>query len=281
MKLTRGERFKDARTVLNQYGSQTMAQVSEATGVSASCIKDLEDDEISRNVGFKQIAKLAKHYKVSTDYLLGLSETNTQDKNLAAVCEYTGLSERSICELLRVKYEMQLIYTEYSNPIDDFISSFGYGLFGDVQKLRLAAHRLEAMRPELDELYKTNNPDVVSKDFGEAIMDFDFSRFTLLESLHKNMSKLFPLNNPLENHQAFVMAKACSFLFEHQSVSEDDFVMNHFVKQLEKAVRGEAETPGEIEEYYKNFVIHFNHKICNSLNHKKGEQDGKHKEDKR
>lgn len=94
--LTRGERFKDARTVHNQHGSQSMDDVYKATGVSASMIKDLEDDEKERSVGYDKIATLAKYYGVSADYLLGLSQYTTVDKDLEFVCKYTGLNERSV-----------------------------------------------------------------------------------------------------------------------------------------------------------------------------------------
>lgn len=72
--LTRGERFKDARTNYNQHGKQTMKAVEQATGVSASLIKDLESDTSNRSVGYDKVAALAKHYGISADWLLGLTE---------------------------------------------------------------------------------------------------------------------------------------------------------------------------------------------------------------
>lgn len=72
--LTRGERFKDARNTLNQHGKQTMKAVEQATGVSASLIKDLEDDNSKRSVGYDKVAALAKHYGVSANWLLELSD---------------------------------------------------------------------------------------------------------------------------------------------------------------------------------------------------------------
>lgn len=109
--LTRGERFKDARTVHNQYGSQSMDEVYAATGVSASMIKDLEDDQKGRSVGYDKIAALAKHYGVSSDYLLGLSPYPTTNKDLEFVCNYTGLNEKS------VKYLRSLLEI-YNGPIE-------------------------------------------------------------------------------------------------------------------------------------------------------------------
>lgn len=73
MSLTRGERFKDARTVYNQHGKQSMRIVEGCTDVSASVITYLESDGEGRNVGYPNIVALAKHYGVSTDFLLGLT----------------------------------------------------------------------------------------------------------------------------------------------------------------------------------------------------------------
>ena len=72
--LNRGERFKDARLVHNKIGSETMAEVAKATGVSASLIKELEDDSSTRDFGYKKIAELAKHYGVSANWLLELTD---------------------------------------------------------------------------------------------------------------------------------------------------------------------------------------------------------------
>ena len=97
--LSRGERFKDARLVHNKNGKQSMDDVYTATGVSASMIKDLEDDEKERSVGYDKIAILAKHYGVSTDYLLSL--TNDPERTPCATDEL-GLSAQSIKWLSRL-----------------------------------------------------------------------------------------------------------------------------------------------------------------------------------
>lgn len=41
---------------------------------------------------------LAQYYNVSADFLLGLTENKTTDKDLDAVCQYTGLSESAISQ---------------------------------------------------------------------------------------------------------------------------------------------------------------------------------------
>lgn len=45
------------------------------------------------------ISKIAGHYNVSTDYLLGLSDAKTTNPNKKNACEYTGLSDEAIDKL--------------------------------------------------------------------------------------------------------------------------------------------------------------------------------------
>lgn len=92
-RLTRGERFKDARIVHNQHKKQTMDEVSAATGVSKSLIQSLEDDSVNRSVGYDKVAKLAAHYNVTTDYLLGLSDDPAP---MRSAVDDLGLSPKAV-----------------------------------------------------------------------------------------------------------------------------------------------------------------------------------------
>lgn len=101
-KLTRGERFKGARLDYNQHGKQTMDEVTIATGISKSMIQSLEDDESQRSVGYDKVAILAKHYGVSADWLLGLSEDYHKEPCAA---DQIGLSANVIHAILEADYE--------------------------------------------------------------------------------------------------------------------------------------------------------------------------------
>lgn len=92
-RLTRGERFKDARIVHNRNGKQTMDEVATATGVSKSLIQSLEDDSVNRSVGYDKVAKLAAHYRVTTDFLLGLSDNPFP---MPSVVDDLGLSLKAV-----------------------------------------------------------------------------------------------------------------------------------------------------------------------------------------
>lgn len=112
--LTQGERFKDARIVHNQHGKQSIGDVVKGTGVSGSLISDLENGK-DRKVNYSDIVKLAKYYGVSLDWLLGLTEVRTLDMNARAISEATGLSEKSVSELINRNLVRKQAFT-MNNP---------------------------------------------------------------------------------------------------------------------------------------------------------------------
>lgn len=90
-------RFKDARTRYNQHGLQSTKDVAGEAGITKSLIEDLESNVGNqRNVGYLTIKKLAQYYGVSSDYLLGLSNTPSTKEDIRAACKTTGLSDTAI-----------------------------------------------------------------------------------------------------------------------------------------------------------------------------------------
>lgn len=90
-------RFKKARRKGNKNGFESVPTVEKNTGISHSQIDDLESSVGKpRGVSYQTVAKLAKYYGVSADYLLGLSEQMHPDINIRFMCEYLGLSEEAV-----------------------------------------------------------------------------------------------------------------------------------------------------------------------------------------
>ena len=75
-KLTIQERLKDLRV----ERSLTLEQLSAETGISKSALGKYEADDFKDISPFSMV-ELAKFYGVSTDYLLGLTEKNTQTQS--------------------------------------------------------------------------------------------------------------------------------------------------------------------------------------------------------
>lgn len=122
--LTRGERFKDARIEFNQNGKQTLREVEQATGVNKAKIQALEDDEKSRSVGYEDIAALAKHYGVTADYLLSLTD---DPRPKPSAVDELGLSAKTVKRILHVKNNSEL--NDYIGMYDSILSA---SLFDDI-----------------------------------------------------------------------------------------------------------------------------------------------------
>lgn len=103
-KLERWERFKDARINYNQHGKQTMKQVADAVKLSQSTISDLENGEKDRRVNCEDVIKLAAHYGVSTDYLLGLSD---DPRRVPGAVDELGLPYKAVSRIRRLRADAE------------------------------------------------------------------------------------------------------------------------------------------------------------------------------
>lgn len=71
-----------------------VSALKDCLGVSAQAINQYKLG-VSRP-SLENLCKIADFYGVSTDYLLGLTDTKSNDTTIRAVCDYTGLSEEAI-----------------------------------------------------------------------------------------------------------------------------------------------------------------------------------------
>lgn len=72
-------------------------ELAEKLGVSIQAVNQYKQGQ-----GFpktENLVNIARHFNVSLDYLVGLSDVSTPDASIQAIAEYTGLSQRAI-ELL-------------------------------------------------------------------------------------------------------------------------------------------------------------------------------------
>lgn len=72
-------------------------------------VKDSNHSKYGKNEGMnvKYLRCFADFYGVSTDYLLGRTETSNPDPKIQEICEYTGLSEHAVSVLHTIKLNEQ------------------------------------------------------------------------------------------------------------------------------------------------------------------------------
>ena len=71
------------------------------------------------------LVKIAKYYSVSTDYLLGLTDSRAIDDLEKAICDYTGLSDEAVKGIGRINIASKMIPPEMgisSNALTDALS---------------------------------------------------------------------------------------------------------------------------------------------------------------
>lgn len=75
----------------------SLKKLASDLGVTAQSLSLYETGQRAINIDL--LKKIAEYFNVSSDYLLGLSDAATNDADLKAVCDYTGLSEDAVREL--------------------------------------------------------------------------------------------------------------------------------------------------------------------------------------
>ena len=75
----------------------TQNQIAKEIGVTRQSISQYCDGSTVPNAD--KLLKLAQYFNVSADYLLGITNAKTIDKDVQFICEYTGLNESVIASL--------------------------------------------------------------------------------------------------------------------------------------------------------------------------------------
>ena len=138
IKLTTGERLKDLRKAAGLTCEQLCAEISEKYGFTITKSKYCEiENDIDKDFGFRSFIYLAKFYNVSTDYLLGISDDKTADKNEQTAIAVTGLNEQAINSLKRLTQGQKTALTFLLGRIN----------FIDILELFQQAKRLQKSLP--------------------------------------------------------------------------------------------------------------------------------------
>ena len=82
---------------LIEMSQKTREEIGGSIGVAASTVTKYCNGDRKRTV--EAIKKFSEFFNVSADYLLGLSNAKTNDKDLQAICDYTGLSQIAVATL--------------------------------------------------------------------------------------------------------------------------------------------------------------------------------------
>lgn len=194
--------FYTARTKYNQHGFQTVEQVSLATGIQASMIRDLESKKKERKVGYQSIVKLAKHYNVTTDYLMGLEPYPSREPDIQTSVITTGLSEESVAVLQFIKQhsgkkdDCSQSNTEITRLINRVLSGLNEHIEVDEYGVPDPFYTIfNLMEQYINSAKATTSKgeQIITIDYGKSLGGFsaaDVCRSVLLKQIEKELDRL-------------------------------------------------------------------------------------------
>lgn len=98
----------------------TQKELAEKVDTSPQNIDLYESGK--RKINVEILGKVADVFNVSTDYLLGRTETATMNEDIQIACKVTGLSEKTVCNLLCLKFEKYNVQEILNYLLENLIS---------------------------------------------------------------------------------------------------------------------------------------------------------------
>jgi len=72
----------------------TQSQVADALNIVQNQLSRIEKGE--RTCSLQNLIDFARFYNVTADYIIGLSDFSSRDKDVQSICEHTGLSQKAV-----------------------------------------------------------------------------------------------------------------------------------------------------------------------------------------
>lgn len=88
--------------VLEKFGNRGQVELARDIGISQGTVSAIKLKKI-KSPGADIVYRIAKHFGVSTDWLLGLTDVQTTDKATKELCDTLGLSENTVKLLSEAK----------------------------------------------------------------------------------------------------------------------------------------------------------------------------------
>ncbi len=173
-----------------------------------------------RSVTIDYLKKYANYFEVSSDYLLGLSDAPTSDKDLQFICDSTGLSIETINQLIELEKNNNLL-SGYNIPLD-IVEVIINQIVINQETCRFIKGELKLANDLSNEAKKATNRDISERE--SLVYD--------AEELYKScLGEIFIIQNSINS------AINKYFGFDELQKEYNDFLgqKKHILNELKKA----------------------------------------------
>lgn len=180
------------------------------------------------------LAKIANYYKVSTDYLLGLTENSSIDESIQNACKVTGLSEDAIHNLHHINFENELNWGNNKEVLNLLIETLDDYLLYKIRVYFYIVKKNDLLdRIILTKYCNDNNLDFTDEEIkkrGEYIFSYN-KKYDMLNSykVYETTIKSLITNNPFD------------YPFDIDLKEDLDYLKYKLLKELEEWIFNEFE----------------------------------------
>jgi len=188
--------FAQRLSELMEERGVSQAQVGEAIGAQRQTVSLYKLGQSKPDI--ESLAKIARFFEVTSDYLIGLSEDNIPDLEARAIVDKTGLSKQALDVLLELKEDALLYSFNLWEAISFILTHSEFMAFLDDVACARTYSYLITHKDVLDA--KTSDEEHEKFFFGDDAIDFDpfgvalvdFKEKVELEEFHatRHMSKI-------------------------------------------------------------------------------------------
>lgn len=205
--------FSDKLQDLISASGLKVKELAEETGIAVGSLSKYQNDKAEP--GIDALSKIAAYFKVSTQWLLGLSKSPAIDPEVNKICDYTGLTEESVDMLNRAveddSYRILIALVNRilgTKTVAEFINqSDGYALTKTIVKNE-ATKAENLRRSNKDNLFSVINDAEINAD--------------LLSGVQKNLNEneLLPAaQNGLDKWMVRITPENSAKLYERSAIA--------------------------------------------------------------
>lgn len=168
-----------------KFSKVPRSEIAKATDCDTSTITKYYNGQ--RQLTVDSVIKFSKYFNVSSDYLLGLSNVPTSDKDLAYICEYTGLNINVVKKLNGYVNDIKLFdyYISFINNLLSYLSRIDYKISDyECDKEYIINHKPPIDIINIKDLSDEDFDEIMSQIPQEFYTDFELKKYLIFTAFN-------------------------------------------------------------------------------------------------